>query len=284
MQKETWTTVLKGVCVGGSMTVPGVSGGSMAMILGIYDRLIASISSLSKDFRGNLSFLLRFLLGSALGMALFANPLLALIERCPRPMLFFFIGAVAGGVPMILKKAQVRSLSAQTVLCPLAGAACVLALSLLPEGLFQAQAGLAGLLLEVAAGVVAAVALVLPGISVSYMLLMMGLYDRVLQNIAAFNVPALLPLAAGLLLGILATTRTLERAMNRFPRPTYLLILGFVLGSVAEVFPGLPVGAAEWVICPLMAAGGYCAIDLMTRGSQARAARSGAGCEPVIGR
>lgn len=280
MQKETFSTVLKGVCVGGSMTVPGVSGGSMAMILGIYDRLISSVSSLSKDFRGNLSFLLRFLLGSALGMALFAHPLLLLIQRYPRPMLFFFIGAVAGGVPMILQKAQVRSPGAQTVLCPLAGAACVLALSLLPEGLFQAQAGLAGLLLEVAAGAVAAVALVLPGISVSYMLLMMGLYDRVLQNIAAFNVPALLPLAAGLVLGILATTRTLERAMNQAPRPTYLLILGFVLGSVAEVFPGLPVGAAEWVICPLMAAGGYCAIDLIARGSEARA-QGGAKREPI---
>lgn len=255
MRKETFSTVLKGVCVGGSMTVPGVSGGSMAMILGIYDRLISSVSSLSKDFRGNLSFLLRFLLGSALGMALFAHPLLLLIQRYPRPMLFFFIGAVAGGVPDDpFKKRRYARRVRRPCSARSQGPPVCLALSLLPEGLFQAQAGLAGLLLEVAAGAIAAVALVLPGISVSYMLLMMGLYDRVLQNIAAFNVPALLPLAAGLVLGILATTRTLERAMNQAPRPTYLLILGFVLGSVAEVFPGLPVGAAEWVICPLMAA------------------------------
>lgn len=271
MRRDMWMTALKGVCIGGSMTVPGVSGGSMAMILGIYDRLISSVSSLTKDLRGNLTFLVFFLLGSVAGMVLFANPLLALIERYPKPMLFFFLGAVAGGVPMILRKAQVRRLCAQAVIYPLSGAACVLALSLLPAGLVGAQSGFAGFCVEVAAGVVAAVALVLPGISVSYMLLMMGLYDRVLASLASLNLLSLLPLALGLLIGILLTTRALERAMQRHPRPTYLIILGFVLGSVAEVFPGLPDGGLQWLLCLLMAAGGYSAIDLIARGEKRRA-------------
>lgn len=90
---------LKGLFVGGTMLVPGVSGGSMAMILGIYHELIASISSFLKHKKESLLFLGVFVIGALVGMALFARPLEALIERFPMPTLYFFIGAVVGGVP-----------------------------------------------------------------------------------------------------------------------------------------------------------------------------------------
>ena len=97
--------------VGGTMLVPGVSGGSMAMILGIYDRLISSVSSFMKNKKENLIFLALFCLGGGLGMILFARPLLGLIERFPMPMMYFFLGAVAGGVPMIFKEARIQRVS-----------------------------------------------------------------------------------------------------------------------------------------------------------------------------
>ena len=93
---------LKGLFVGGTMLVPGVSGGSMAMILGIYHELIASISSFLKHKKESLLFLGVFVVGALVGMALFARPLEALIERFPMPTLYFFIGAVVGGVPLRL--------------------------------------------------------------------------------------------------------------------------------------------------------------------------------------
>ena len=81
-RRDIWMTALKGVCIGGSMTVPGVSGGSMAMILGIYDRLISAISSLLKDLKGNLLFLLVFLCGSLQRRTAGGRPLLG---RCGFP-------------------------------------------------------------------------------------------------------------------------------------------------------------------------------------------------------
>lgn len=93
-----------GFCIGATMLVPGVSGGSMAMILGIYQDLISSVSSFFK--KKNALFLLLFLLGSITGMVLCAKPLLNLIEWQPKIVLFFFMGAVAGSVPMIYRKAQ----------------------------------------------------------------------------------------------------------------------------------------------------------------------------------
>ena len=114
------------------------------------------------------------------------------------------------------------------------------------------------------AGVIAAVALVLPGISVSYFLLLLGLYDETMRAITTFYFPFLIPLALGLLLGIILTTKLLERAMKRHPQPTYLIILGFVLGSIAEVFPGIPTWP-ELLLCLVTLAAGFLAIYFLSR-------------------
>lgn len=106
MKGSVLSVMLKGVCVGSTMMVPGVSGGSMAMLLGIYDRLIYSVNSI----RSGKSLLLlgTFSIGGFIGILLFSQPLLSLLERYPMLMLYFFMGAVGGGIPLMLKKAEVR--------------------------------------------------------------------------------------------------------------------------------------------------------------------------------
>ena len=255
--------IIKGFCIGATMLVPGVSGGSMAMILGIYQDLISSVSSFFK--KKNALFLLLFLLGSITGMVLCAKPLLNLIEWQPKIVLFFFMGAVAGSVPMIYRKAQVRRASVGTFLYLILGIVIVLAFSLIPAQLFAAPpAGVWGIVIQILGGVIASVALVLPGISVSYMLLLMGLYEPVMAAIGGMQFVSLIPLAAGLVGGILLTTRLLERAMLRYPQPTYLIILGFVLGSVIQVFPGVPYGV-DILWCALTAAAGFGAIYFLSK-------------------
>lgn len=240
----------KGVIVGGSMLVPGVSGGTMAMLLGIYDSLISSVSGFFKQPKKSLKVLIPFVIGALLGMVLFAKPLLTLIEKYPMPTLYFFLGAVAGGIPFVLRKAQASKLSVSTVFYLLLGIALVLGIGRLPENLFSVSlhVGLREILLLIAAGIFVAVALILPGISVSYMLLVMGMYQNTMDSISKLYLPYLVPLGVGGILGILLTTKLLENAMNRYPKPTYLIILGFMLGSVAEIFPGFPAGFA-WLYC-----------------------------------
>ena len=110
-------TFLKGLWVGGTMTVPGVSGGSMAILLGVYDQLIHAVNSFWKE-KTNLLFLLVFAGGGGLGMLLFSRGLLSLLERYPLPLGYFFLGAVAGGIPLIFRSARVREFSLDTVLYP----------------------------------------------------------------------------------------------------------------------------------------------------------------------
>ena len=139
-------TFIKGMVVGATMLVPGVSGGSMAMILGIYDRLIRSVSSFFKHKRESAFFVLFFVLGGGLGMFLFATPLSRLIETFPGPMLYFFTGTVIGGIPLIWKRAKIQKIAVKHVIYIFIGMVFVWSISLLPTGFFQSelQGGLMG--------------------------------------------------------------------------------------------------------------------------------------------
>lgn len=264
---------LKGLLIGGTMMVPGASGGTMAIILGIYDKLVHAVSSFMKNKKENFLFLLIFAAGGALGAFLFANPLLKLIERYPMPMLYFFMGAVLGGIPLLIKQSQVKKFTWKIPVYILIGAAVVVLFALIPAGTFQfnADRGIDTYLYLGLAGFVAAVALVLPGISVSYLLLMMGLYDTTMQAISQLQFSFLIPLGIGLILGVLLTTKVLEKAMTRYPQATYLIILGFVFGSIAEIFPGIP----QWpeiLLCIVTLAAGFFIIQLLARKETKKAA------------
>lgn len=265
MKKNRLILLLKGFCIGGSMLVPGVSGGSMAIILGIYDDLIVATSKLFQNPKKSLPFLAYVLLGGLIGFVVVANPLQSLIAWNEKLVMFFFIGAVAGGIPVILKKAVVRKFSLRVVGYPLLGLAIIWLISLLPENLFSAHSGVLGLFLQFLGGIVSAVALVLPGISVSYLLVILGIYQPILAAIASMNVLYLLPFAAGLIAGIVGFIKLLEHLLNRHPKPTYLVILGFIVGSVAEIFPGLPVRPIEWVMGIVLFAAGFFAIYTVSR-------------------
>ena len=240
----------KSLIVGSTMLVPGVSGGSMAMILGIYTKLISAVSSFMKNKLSNFFFLSVFLAGSLLGIVSFSKPILHLIETYPMPMLYFFMGAVAGSVPLMLKQAQIKQFSWTTPVYIALGFLVVFFFETTPISGVSADDGADWYtyFLLIIAGFIAAIALVLPGISVSYMLLLLGLYDETMRAASEFYLPFLLPLGFGLVAGILLTTKLLEKLMNEYPRPTFLIILGFILGSLLELYPGIPAGK-EIIIC-----------------------------------
>lgn len=299
-KNQRWWHILgKAVIVGGTMTVPGASGGTMAMILGIYEDLIESVGSLpgllaeclySKDCspaareprtvaqsaagRSCLCFLALFCVGALAGMALLAKGVLSLLERYPMIVSYFFLGAVAGGIPLICRQANIKKITWQALLWPLTGLFIVYGLAALPEGLFAAgfsgnaaAAGISSLpqyLFQFLGGCILAIALILPGISVSQMLLMLGLYESVMTAVSGLHFVSLIPLGLGAVLCTLLVTRLLGNAMERHPQPTYLLILGFVLGSLGELYPGLPTGW-DMLFAPLAAVAGYQLLSRLSR-------------------
>ena len=239
-------TAIKAFIVGSSMMIPGVSGGSMAMILGIYDRLISSVPELfsRKTFKTSFMFLLVFLLAAGLGIILVAKPLEILISRYSLTIMYFFLGAVIGTIPMMFRKAQSQGFDIASFIYIALGIGLVLSVELLPEGIFTPtlDGGFSSIMIQFLGGVLVSIGLVLPGISTSYLLLVLGLYEPVISAISNHQFLSLLPLAVGLVGGILALTKVLEVAMKKYPKVTFMMILGFLLGSLKEVYPGFPSG------------------------------------------
>jgi putative membrane protein len=122
------------------------------------------------------------------------------------------------------------------------GFAIVLLMSVEPTvstAMASSQSMLSAIYLFIA-GIITAIALVLPGISGSFMLLALGLYDVTLKAINSLNIPLLIPLLLGIGAGTLGTTKLIEKLLQKYPRKTYMLIIGFVAGSLISVYPGMP--------------------------------------------
>ena len=171
------------------------------------------------------------------------------MELFPKPASFFFMGAVAGSVPMTFQKAKVTSFHWRVPVYVVMGMIIVWVLAKLPTMDQMSGGGLERYAMLVVSGVVA-------GISVSYLLLVLGMYSTTIQAIGNLDFEYLIPLGLGGILGVVATTKALEHLMQVYPRATYLIILGFVVASIPTIFPGVPVGV-EWIVCALTLVAGF---------------------------
>lgn len=260
---------LKGLAVGASMTIPGVSGGTMAIILGIYDRLISAMANIAKKPRESLFLLSTFSIGGIAGILLLSKAILHITQTWRMPMLYLFMGAVLGSIPMLYRKAGLRSFTVRIFMYPIIGALLVLAISFLPADLLNLDesVGFWNYAALIFCGGIISVAFILPGLSTSYMLLVMGLYESVLSAIDNMDFMFLGLIAIGVIIGVILTTKLMSLLMDKHPQGTYLIIIGFVLVSLREIFPGIPVG---WDIaaCILTFIIGFSAILFMARRSR----------------
>jgi putative membrane protein len=233
----------KGMAAGIAMLVPGVSGGTMAIILGIYDQLIHSVSTFFKDWKKNFIFLFIVGLGGLTGVLLFSRLMESAMNSFPYVMKFLFMGVIIGGLPVLYRKSSDSGrLDLKSLLFLVIGFAIVLVMSFEPDATtsMATEKGVLSYIFLFIAGIISAVALVLPGISGSYMLLILGLYNLTLNSINTMNIPFLIPLALGIAVGTFGTAKLIEKCLNEYPKQTYMLIIGFVIGSLIEVFPGIP--------------------------------------------
>lgn len=276
--KGSLAIMLKGFVIGSSMSVPGVSGGTMAILLGIYDKLIGSISNFLKDLKGNIIFLMKFCIGAAVGIGSLAFVIEWLLERFPLPVSFFFLGAVIGGIPALYKKTKESKWKLSSVIYFLVGLVVVIAIGFIPVGNFDigSGSGLVHYLMVLGTGIIIALALVLPGISTSHMLLVLGMYDAMIAAITEFNLVYIGIIGISTVVGIFLITKPIEWTLNKFPHQTYCMIIGFVLGSTSEIFrdkiiPAIPeiVDLSWWVSSVIIAiitfVLGYFAIIYLSR-------------------
>ncbi|HDM8617011.1 TPA: DUF368 domain-containing protein [Staphylococcus aureus] len=260
MQQFKWINILKGFAMGTSDLVPGVSGGTIALLLGIYNQFIASISGIfSRRFWPSFTFLIPIIIGMLLAMGSLSNLFNYLLSQHHIPTMFFFGGLIIGIVPYLLKISNYKtSFTTKHYMMVTAGIAILIVITLMNNGDKHAGETLTlstSLIIKYfIAGMCASSAMLLPGISGSFMLLVFGVYGTVMLAISEVvklnfaGLPILLAVGFGVLAGFIISSKIIQYFLTHHKLMTFALIIGFVVGSLFAVFPGLPTNIVMWFV------------------------------------
>ncbi|EOB8311003.1 DUF368 domain-containing protein [Staphylococcus aureus] len=260
MQQFKWINILKGFAMGTSDLVPGVSGGTIALLLGIYNQFIASISGIfSRRFWPSFTFLIPIIIGMLLAMGSLSNLFNYLLSQHHIPTMFFFGGLIIGIVPYLLKISNYKtSFTTKHYMMVIAGIAILIVITLMNNSDKHTGETLTlstGLIIKYfIAGMCASSAMLLPGISGSFMLLVFGVYGTVMLAISEVvklnfaGLPILLAVGFGVLAGFIISSKIIQYFLTHHKLMTFALIIGFVVGSLFAVFPGLPTNIVMWFV------------------------------------
>jgi len=250
-----WRNLYRGFFMGISDLIPGVSGGTIAFILGIYDELLASISGFfSRDWKKHIGFLLPLVIGVGATLLLFSRLIEYLLENYHAPTQFFFLGLIIGVIPFMAKQADVKknfkwkhflliiivgaALASLAFIKPLEGAPITSLTATNAIGLFFA--GWAG-----------SMAMLLPGISGSFILLLLGVYSTAIGALSNLNLPIIAVIGAGVIVGFIVSSKVISYLLEHFTYVTFAVIIGLIIGSVFVVYPGIPEDGTFMVMCAL---------------------------------
>ena len=241
--KEIIMLILKGTAMGIGNAIPGVSGGTIAVVTKIFDRLVESITPNIKKLIKNMPFLLPVAVGMAIGIFLTAKVLDYLFTEYYVPTQLFFMGLIIGSVPIILRECKKEKNRIRPInLIPFfIGVLFMLGLLFVNEGqsLFTEGAALTArdIVLYIVMGFIAAAAMIIPGVSGSMIMKVFGAYDSIIGAVADLNIAVLAAVAVGAVIGIFAAVKVIDIVLKKYRQGTYCLILGLIMGSVLHIYP-----------------------------------------------
>lgn len=231
--------------------IPGVSGGTIAIILGIYEKFISAISNLFKDIKENFRFLIPVVIGMVLAILILSSVIEYSYDNFPIPTMLLFVGLVLGGIPMLLKnvigRKECKMFSSYIILIFTFSLVILMACSDLIFGTVKEvnllELNIGGYILLFIVGVIAAATMVIPGISGSLVLMLLGYYYPIIERINDFvgfnnltkNILILGVFGIGVLVGIVLISKLLEMLFEKYNTKTYFGVLGFIFASILAI-------------------------------------------------
>lgn len=245
---KTIKDILKGMVIGIANIIPGVSGGTMMVAMGIYDKLIHCITHIFKEFKKSVLFLLPIAIGMGIAVVGGTLGIELLFEKFPVQTNLLFIGLIVGGLPAIWKNVKGNSIRFGHILAFAAFFALVVVMAFLGEtegNAVDLSFNLMNVLKLFGVGVIAAGTMVIPGVSGSMVLLLLGYYNPIVSAINDFfgaltsfdmngiltGIGILMPFGIGVIVGVLAIAKVIEFVFNKFPLYAYWAIIGLIIAS-----------------------------------------------------
>ncbi len=246
--KEKLTLVIKGFLIGVANIIPGVSGGTLAITLGIYEKLIGAISHFFKNLKENIKFIIPIGIGAVLSILLLSRVISFCLDKYTLATILFFIGLILGGIPLLNKKIKGHYKNVSNIIIFLLSFGFVIALSVLKgENVVSfANMNIINYIMLFLVGVVAAATMIIPGVSGSFVLMLLGYYKPIVDTIGALtkfnniwqNIMILVPFGIGVLVGIVAISKLLEFLFKKYEVKTYFGVMGFIMASIITIFTG----------------------------------------------
>ena len=251
---------LVGILIGTAMIIPGVSGCVLAVIFGVYNRMIESLSNLFKDFKKSFTFLFILGLGILIGAVWFSNVLMFLYNRQEVITKFCFIGLILGGVPFLFSEIKQKGEKVNYLALIITTFFSVI-LVVISKDSFTLNINNDSTLLNIfnlfLAGIIYSIGKVVPGISGSFLLILIGMYEFVLSLFASpisfglENIGKVIPFGIGLVLGVFVLLKIMKYLLDKRFSLIYSMIIGFVVGSIFMLIP-IGVSISNYVIGVIM--------------------------------
>lgn len=240
--------IIKGMMIGIANIMPGVSGGTLAVSMGIYDKLIHCITHILSEFKESMKFLLPIFAGAGIALVALTFVIEALFQYYPIPTNLLFIGLIVGGLPPVVTKVKSHKLSFGHILAGLLFFALVVGMAMMGDNgnrQVTLNLGIVPIIKLVLVGIIAAATMIIPGVSGSMVLLILGYYQPIIQQITAFctavitldmagilhGIAILLPFGIGVLIGILGIAKIIEIIFEKYPVYAYCAIIGLIAAS-----------------------------------------------------
>jgi putative membrane protein len=243
-----WKTFIHGGFLGATLLAPGLSVATIALVLGIYEKLLGSISDFfSSKWKSTLTFLVPLGIGAVIALVASSRILTWAVDYYPSQLAFLFLGFIIGAIPLLLRTSEAKSKFKVKHIIPLVIVAilvaCIRFLNPMEEAYTIVQLDTATVIRLLIAGALAAIAMLLPGLSAALMLLLMGAHATLTAAISDFNLPVIGVTMIGALVGLIVSSKGIKYLLENYSTFTYAISIGMVMGSVVVVFPGIPVGS-----------------------------------------
>lgn len=246
--KEKLTLVIKGFLIGVANIIPGVSGGTLAITLGIYEKLIGTISHFFKNLKENIKFIIPIGIGAVLSILLLSSVISFCLDKYTLATILFFIGLILGGIPLLNKKIKGHYKNVSNIIIFLLSFGFVISLSILKgENVVSFEnMNIINYIMLFLVGVVAAATMIIPGVSGSFVLMLLGYYQPIIDTISSLakfqniwgSMLILIPFGIGVLVGIVVISKLLEFLFKKYEVKTYFGVMGFIMASIITIFAG----------------------------------------------
>ena len=233
------TDFFKGIAIGSGAILPGVSSGVLCVIFGLYEKLLNSVLNFFKDVKNNFTFLFPIALGGLIGIVLFGNILKYLFESFPLQTNFTFIGLILGSIPALFKTVNKKGkFKLHYIIYFILALALGIFMVFLEKSLVVTALAEANFFYLIIVGTIMSVGVIIPGVSSTIILMLLGVYPLYLSAVSNLYLPILIPIAIGLAIGCLLCMKLTQFLLNKYYIPTFYTIIGFTIGSIFVLFPG----------------------------------------------